>query len=107
MQRTGYFPSIGMLLASKSNVAQPISPHRVDAPMAESLQIDDDLFERAARCAHQEGTNVHAVVEDLLREYVNESDDASNVQRVWARMDRSLHDADPGLDALDDFDAAA
>lgn len=69
--------------------------------MAQSLQIDGDLFERASRCARQEGASVQELVEDLLREYVDDVEDDASVQRVWARMNRSLHSADPGLDDLD------
>jgi Arc/MetJ family transcription regulator len=65
----------------------------MDTPLR--LDIDDDLLQKAARCAQEEGTNMDSLVERLLRDYVD-ADDA-DTSSVHSRMERSLRDAESGF----------
>jgi len=61
-----------------------------------SLDIDSDLLREAATCAREEGTSMEAVIERLLRDYV-ENDDEEEVTRIHDRVGRSLRDAETGF----------
>ena len=62
------------------------------------VQIDASLYDRAEELARAEGTSVETLIQNLLKERVDEDDADDEVDRVWERMNRSLqHGPDLGF----------